>query len=174
LSNQDVQERWFPLVLADGEPVRLQAKPGSSRFAFSMRQRYALVHVRDDADRGPWKVRTLDYEYAVYAVTRNGSDQPRELFAYHFHPSSERSRIKRPHVHFRSVAVTTAELEAAHFPTGRVALEEVVWMLLDERDNQFGVKPSRPDWREVLHEGLAAFEQWRTWPGLGGPMYPLT
>ena len=161
----------FPLMLAGGEAVPLGRAFGRTPFALSMRQRYSLVHTPDDRDRGPWKVQTRDYEYAVYSITEGG---PKELFAYHYHPSSVRSRIKRPHLHFRSAAGVTGALEAAHYLTGRVALEEVVWMLLDDQDNQFNVRPLQPRWREILQESLIAFEQWRTWPGTGGTEHPLT
>jgi hypothetical protein len=123
-------------MLAEGEPVRLQARPGFPRFGFSLRQRYQLVHLPEDPERGPWKVRTVDYYYAVH------DDQGKELFAYHYHPGG-RSQMQRPHVHFRALAVTRPQLEAAHYPTGRVALEEVLWMLLDEQANRFGVRPLR-------------------------------
>jgi hypothetical protein len=158
LSPQRAAEVTYPLMLAEGEPVRLQARAGFPRFGFSLRQRYQLVHIPEDPERGPWKVRTVDYYYAVH------DDQGKELFAYHYHPGG-RSRMQRPHVHFRALTVTRPEFEAAHYPTGRVALEEVLWMLLDEQDNKFGVRPLRANWREVLQRGLAAFERWRTWPG---------
>ncbi|HEV2124843.1 MAG TPA: hypothetical protein VGW38_19010, partial [Chloroflexota bacterium] len=171
LSPQRARDEVFPLVLADGEPVSLKARSGSPRFAFSMRQQYKLEHHPDDPNRGPWKVVTLDYEYAVYTDTRDGA---KELVTYHFHPSSKMSRVKRPHLHLRSAAGVMPVLEAGHYPTGRVALEEVVWMLLDDRDNQFGVQPLRRNWRAVLQEGLDAFERWRTWPTGGAPSHPLT
>lgn len=170
-SRQKIVEASFPMVLADGEPVRLRPKPGSDRFAFAMRQRYQLQYVPDDPDRGPWKVQTLDYEYAIYHVIEGVL---KELLTYHYHPSSDRSRVKRPHLHLRSAAGVIPVLAAGHYPTGRVSLEEVVWMLLNDQDNQFGVRPLANNWRAILQSGLEAFEQWRTWPHGGTPSHPLS
>lgn len=46
-----------------------------------------------------------------------------------------------------------------HVPTGRVALEAVLELLI--RD--FGVVPLRTDWEAPLTESRRRFEQWRTW-----------
>lgn len=46
-----------------------------------------------------------------------------------------------------------------HVPTGRVALEAVLELLI--RD--FGVVPLRTDWEASLAEGRRMFEQWQTW-----------
>lgn len=82
--------------------------------------------------------------------------------------------MKRPHLHLPSAAGVSDVLEAGHYPTGRVTLEEVVWMLLDDQDNRFGIRPERANWREVLREGLAAFERWQTWPSGDAPSHPLS
>ena len=47
-----------------------------------------------------------------------------------------------------------------HFPTGRVSLEDVLHLAIKE----FGAKPARADWEEVLEETQATYEALRTWP----------
>lgn len=50
-------------------------------------------------------------------------------------------------------------LAAANFPTGRIAIEDVIRVLI--RD--FRVAASRDDWPEVLNEAQEPFNTWRTW-----------
>jgi len=52
---------------------------------------------------------------------------------------------------------------SAHFPTGRVAVEEVVALVI--RD--LGVKPRLRDYKTILTEGLEKFRDWRTWSSRG-------
>jgi hypothetical protein len=51
------------------------------------------------------------------------------------------------------------ELQRAHFPTGRVSVEEFLRLAI----HAFDVKPRRSDWRAVLQRTQAAFSKWRTW-----------
>lgn len=57
-------------------------------------------------------------------------------------------------------------LERVHFPTGRVSLEAVIRLLIE----QFAVRPNRPPeiWRRVLAESERAFEEIAHRP-LSGP-----
>jgi hypothetical protein len=52
-----------------------------------------------------------------------------------------------------------AELERAHFPTGRVSVEEFLRLVIEA----FDVRTRRRDWRAVLQQTQAAFSKWRTW-----------
>jgi hypothetical protein len=52
------------------------------------------------------------------------------------------------------------EVRKAHFPTGRLAFEDVLRLVI----TQFGVIPLRDDWETMLERTQAAFEDWRTWP----------
>jgi hypothetical protein len=117
-------------------------------------------------ERGPYKVQTAAYYYAL-------EDQDgREILAYHWHPSQP----QYPHLHVGPGAVDSQWLAAverspqtnalrpdlmgAHLPTGRIALEDVVELVLD----QFQVAPKRArHWRQTLTRSRAAFERTRTW-----------
>ena len=84
----------------------------------------------------------------------------RESFAYHWHPHV--AEVAYPHLHLGPAAVQSGVLEraglsalanalrsdvaGAHFPTGPVALETVLWLAI----TQFGAEPLRPDWRRLL------------------------
>ena len=52
-----------------------------------------------------------------------------------------------------------SELQAPHFPTGRVSVEEFLRLVIDA----FEVKVRRRDWPAVLQQTQAAFSKWRTW-----------
>jgi hypothetical protein len=47
----------------------------------------------------------------------------------------------------------------AHVPTGRVSLESVIELLIQD----FGVVPLRPDWQAALATSRSQFHQWRSW-----------
>ncbi len=108
--------------------------------------------------RGPWKVQTAGWSYAIRSIE---DDHGRELVSVHWHPSGA-SAVTWPHMHVRDELLSdTAEVFAgAHFPSGRVALEEVIRLLIED----LGVEPRRDDWEEVLGSNLERFENWRTWP----------
>ncbi|HEV2125469.1 MAG TPA: hypothetical protein VGW38_22185 [Chloroflexota bacterium] len=126
---------------------------GESRLSLFVLQRYHLVHRPGDTDRGPWKVSVDAYSYSVDAA------DGREIFAYHWHPRE--SAITLPHLHIgRGAGTLRDELDKTHFPTGRVALEDVLRLLI--RD--FSVAPLRSDWATVLTQTQGRFEQYRTWP----------
>lgn len=131
------------LVLNRGEPVKLYR----ANVWLSVNQVYDIVEA--EGERGPYKVSTRSYIYAL-------SDGDGEIVGFHYHPESNMDFC---HLHFRR----SAEFGKAHFPTGRVAIEEVIALAI--RD--LGVTPRRADYREVLGEGLAAFRQWRTWDSRG-------
>lgn len=109
----------------------------------------------DDPERGPWKVSTRSYRYHV--LTADGT----ESVLYHWHPDGK-SHVTRPHMHMGRALLNPSAVisRKAHMPSGRVALELVVWMLLEE----FQVVPARDDAYDVLSECLERFERFRTWP----------
>lgn len=83
-----------------------------------------------------------------------------EILSYHWHPSG-RSAVTWPHLHLGQAGIGHhATLLAAHMPTGRVALEEVIRLAIVD----LGVEPRRRDWPDVIRESQEAFEEWRTWP----------
>jgi len=122
-----------------------------THFRVSVPQEYCVV--KGEGDRGPWKVHTVRYIYALL------TDEGQEIFAYHWHPDG-RSPITTPHFQFGAGAgVQLVEARKAHFPTRRIALEEFLRCAI--RD--FGMVARRDDWDAVLRRTQDALEQWRTW-----------
>lgn len=137
------------LVLGDGGPVSLR---GEQDTFLTVGQRYRLVE--DVGPRGPWKVQTAGYLYAV------DDGERREILAYHWHPEGP-STITTPHLHLGPGAeISRPDLPAAHLPSGRVSVEEVIRLLIVH----LGVAPLRDDWRDIVDEAQAQHEAWRTWP----------
>ncbi len=140
------------LLLGKGEPLSLRALDGQ-RFGLSGSISYNVVET-SDPDRGPWKVQIKAYRYHV--LTADGT----ESVLFHWHPDGQ-SNVDSPHLH-----VGNAELRPdavisrkAHIPSGRVALEQVIQLLLRE----YQVVPRRDDADDLLRECLSRFRRWRTW-----------
>jgi hypothetical protein len=143
-------------LLGNGEPVALKGQD-------ALRRRVALNYrlVEAEGARGPWKVTTTAYSYIVDATDRG------EVFAYQWNPHGA-GKTPRPHVHFRCLGELRSDWAHIHFPTGRVALEDVVRTLIEE----MSVEPRRSDWNDVLDETQQDFERWRTWGGQAPPPAP--
>lgn len=136
------------LVLNRGLPVELRSNP---RLKISVSEWYRIVV--SAGVRGPWKVSIASYYYDV----SDASD--RTFFAYHWHPDL-RSEVTHPHLHLGWAAQVSDERPAnAHLPTSRIALEEVIRLLIRE----FGVEPLRTDWATVLDETQERSALYRTW-----------
>ena len=137
-------------VGAAGEPFPLARLRGSSLRA-RIRQSYRVV--RAEGQRGPWKVKITAYHYTLEEANR------REIISFQWHPTGVGS-LPYPHVHLGpAAAVGRGELEGAHIPTGRVALEQTLRFAIEA----FRLRPRRADWRDVLFWTRRRFEQWRTW-----------
>jgi hypothetical protein len=89
-------------------------------------------------------------------------------FAYHYHPAGRGTdTVRTPHLHIYAPQPAGSDyLAKVHLPTGRVAIEDVVWMLL--RD--MGVAPRPPHdapgrrhWTTVLEETRVTFTELRRW-----------
>jgi hypothetical protein len=84
----------------------------------------------------------------VYVVALGDS---REIIAFHRHPIQD-GAAATPHVHIgpaatgRDAAFLPGRFHKTHIPTGNIALEDVIRMLITE----FGVEPRRADWESVL------------------------
>lgn len=116
-------------------------------------------HFEDDSRYpGERKVRTDGYAYRI----RSSEDRRGEMFQWHWHPEVP----GREHCHLHVGAVhEDRDLHKLHLPTGRVAFEEVLSLLLDE----FEVHPARDDFLDVLAGTRLRFETFRTWPGAAPP-----
>jgi hypothetical protein len=125
------------------EPIHLQAEAGDPALALYVEQQYQLVEAA--GGRGPWKVATRAYRYRI--------DRPggQELLLWHWHPGSA---YHRPHLHGQADG-----LAGLHLPTGRVSVEAIIRLLVEE----LGARPRRADWRAVLDDTEEAFRGWRTW-----------
>lgn len=144
------------LVPDRGDPVRL-----AGRRQLRLVSLFAYRVEKAEGERGPWKVVTVAYSHAL--ETRTGQ----EIIAYHWHPE-QGSAYNFPHLHIGTgVGASLGEVHKYHFPTGRIALEDVLRLAVKE----FGVEPQRADWEEILGETQAVYETWRTWHG-SGPATP--
>lgn len=85
-----------------------------------------------------------------------------EIVAFHWHPETENNNVPFAHMHLGHGAADRLrnELYNIHFPSGRVAFEDLGMLLLD----YFNVEPIRDDAREVLKTNLELFKKHRTWP----------
>jgi hypothetical protein len=132
------------------EPIRLTTTGGGPAPRLYLEQQYELVEA--PGEHGPWKVTTRAYRYRI------DSPAGTELVLWHWHPGDRQGnphRRPRPHLHAQ-----VGELRGRHLLTGRVSMEAVIRVLLDD----FDVRPRRSNWRSVLDATEAQFEQWRTWP----------
>jgi hypothetical protein len=134
-------------TIGEGNPVRLT---GSARISLVVKHDYRVVE--DSGSHGPWKVSTSGYLYSLK------DHDSHDILSYHWHPT-ERSIVTYPHLHLGAGAnVGRPELAIAHLPTRRIALEDVLRLAIRE----FGVRPRRSDWAEVLDSAQAAYEDWQT------------
>jgi hypothetical protein len=142
------------LVLGGGGPVELR---GPSRLAFKVGIQYRLVEA--EGILGPWRAQTVAYSFEL--VHQDGA----RLLAYHWHPSPP-NRVYFPHLHFpRGCTSAGVSLSKIHAPTGRVCVEEVIRLAIEE----FGVQSLKDDWDAVLRDTQKAHEAYRTWGGRGAP-----
>jgi hypothetical protein len=128
---------------------------------------YRIIKLEDEADeRGPWKVSTVKYTYVLLDELGN------ELLAYHWHPEDPlqadgRSKVQSPHLHVPDTIEPISlgdrfdpfPLAEMHIRTGRVLLEDVVELLIDE----CGVQPLKDDWRQITEENRRRVLTGRTW-----------
>jgi hypothetical protein len=130
-----------PVVLNNGLPV-----PIDSRLSITASQivdTNALV----DSDRQHSTVYVVGYHYTM--LDRSGI----EIVSYQWHPHAP-GGIDVPHVHFGPASarpdssLRPGELHKVHFPTGFVALEDIIRLAIVE----FGAEPRRSDWRDILSQ----------------------
>jgi len=137
-----------PQVQRHGQPGELRAatlararplplKGGEFQFAMSIQYR-----VHEEQRASGWIVEQASYAYALF--DRAG----RELLVYHWHPEWAGLRPEA-HLHL-AAALLEADYKRTfaqqHLPTGRVGMEDVLGMLIQE----LGVPPNRNDWHDTL------------------------
>lgn len=137
-----------------GEPVRLRGTSASGEVELDLLSRIWYRVVSTERERSLWRIETLAYSHRLETISAQ------EIVAYHWHPGTS-SGITHPHLHIGTgIGTSPGLLDKTHIPTGRVALEDVLRFAILE----LGIEPQREDWREVLDETQAAFEERRTWP----------
>lgn len=108
---------------------------------------------RDEREHRSWWTHALSYCFSIFGDER-GSD---EWLAFHFHP---RTGSVLPHLHVNADAAwATSGLRRRHLPTGRVVLEDIVQMLVED----FGVVPLKTGWRRDLAHNRRIYSERRTW-----------
>jgi hypothetical protein len=148
-------DRVYAIVLRRGEPVRLR---GVIPLLFSLGHQFRIVET-EDRDRGPFKVRTVQYWYQFETSHRQ------ELLAFHWTPDTDQTGQRRyPHLHVGSSMIASDaplfpdRFNKVHIPTNRVSLESVIRFSIEE----LGVQALRADWMAVLERTEGAFAHWRT------------
>ena len=106
---------------------------GTKKLALFFSHTYESV--QDSRDQ-LWKVNTRSYFYSVYDC-HNG--ERHEIFSYQWHPDQT---IKIPHVHFKK---GEPRITRAHLPTGRVSIESIVELLIQD----LGVK-GKAKWESII------------------------
>lgn len=111
---------------------------------------YSIIKT-GDSGKMAYRCTTKAYAYAIL----DAENHP--LFAWHWHPFGNSSYYE-PHAH--PFAIDPRLLPSrAHFPTGRISLEQVIRFAID----QLKVEPVRNDWDKVLSLNEAKFELHRSW-----------
>jgi hypothetical protein len=148
------------LLTFQTERARLRDHRGNRLF-LAVEHEYAVETGDPDGPR----VTTLSYIYTIY------DGQERRLLGYHYHPQGRgEARVPFPHLHvYEDISVAGRPLQKLHLPTGRVALEDVVLLLIEG----FEVVPppayarrepgGEERWRRVLREAREMFVRLRRW-----------
>jgi hypothetical protein len=140
----------YSLALMEGDPVQLS---GTARIAISVIQYFQVIQDERE-DYGPFRVTTTAYYYTV--EDENGH----EIIAYHWHPKAPNSKTVHPHVHLQYGAkVKRQELAGTHLPTGRVAVEDFLRLMIEV----FGVAPLKKNWSVILGRTKKQFDLYKSW-----------
>ena len=112
--------------------------------------------VRAAEPRVRWRVSTRMYEYRIL------DQQETELLVWHWQPGDEWFGPDHPHIHVSATLqarmrdgeeLRAFDLDKIHVPTGRVLLEAVVRMLI----NEFNIRPARANWEAILERSEGKF-----------------
>jgi hypothetical protein len=146
VSNYDTPEVVSVLTLPDPAPLN-----GRPDLCLSFTQQYKIVK---NAKNEPFRVTTLYYSYAVE------TQDAQEIVGYHWHPDGV-SPVRFPHLHLGPAACVGLDdlRRKAHLPTGRVAFEEVIELLIAT----FGVEPDRTLWQDIVDKTRSVFARHKTW-----------
>lgn len=131
-------------------PIKLNRKSGKALY-MAVTQVYKIVPFEKE-----FKTQTSSYTYELLAQGDNG---PEAVVEFHWHPGQTQN-LKWPHLHVNANCADGG-LERVHFPTGRMAIEDFLKLLI--RD--FGVKPRLPyeQWKEILTRNKREFSTSASW-----------
>ncbi len=140
----------YSLALRDADPVQLS---GQARVAISIIQYFRVVKDERE-DYGLFRVTTTAYYYTIE------DENAHEIVAYHWHPQAPNSKTLHPHMHLQHGArIGRPELAGTHIPTGRVALEDFLRLLVEV----FGATPLKSDWNAILGRTKTRFGMYKSW-----------
>jgi hypothetical protein len=108
--------------------------------------------VEDAGPRGPWRVITTAYYYALEDADLQ------EIIAFHWHPN-QRSPVHYPHLHLGAGAkIGHPLLQNAHIPTGPITIEDVLRLAITD----LGVEPliDRGEALRILAETQMRYQGW--------------
>lgn len=108
------------------------------------------IDVRDD------HCETVTYHYRF----QTSGEKRSWLFRWEWFRKPPRADYPYPlaHFHVNATLAGGADVGGVHFPSGRIAIEQVLWGLIAE----WGVKSKTDDeWQQVLQESLDGFERRR-------------
>lgn len=143
----------YVVALQRGEDVELK---GPNRISLFATQRFTVVETSDE-ERGPFKVRTTNYVYAI-------KYRDEEILNYHWTPDVTDGQRTYPHLHIgrsvvsRDCPVKADDFSHLHIPTGRVSIESIVRLLIEE----FAVEPLNANWEAVIDDTEEKFVRYRT------------
>jgi hypothetical protein len=133
--------------------------PDGTDFRLSLTQNFS-VREDDRENYGPYRVHTTKYIYELF-------DGEERVFGYHWHPDRTPDR-QYPHFHLWAGATRLLSeqhdphipiLRDAHIPTGRIAIEDVLWLLIAD----FHVHSYVTHWKKRLRKNRKSFEDWKSW-----------
>lgn len=149
-----------------GDPVPLLGRRGRRGVWLSVGHEYRIVPREDEEDPlNRYNVSTAGYAYVIL------DEQGNEILAYHWHPQDllqpgRRSKVRSPHLHLSNTVqpiplgrdYAPVALADMHVRTGRMLLEDVVELLIEE----FEVRPLASEWQEIIEENRSHVLHGRT------------
>ena len=130
--------RTHYLTLARGYLIVLRARRGSD-VALRVTQEYTVIESKGAPRHARFEVAIAAYWYALEVPHTE-----EEILAFHWHPDVP--AIPFPHVHLESGLQIASRFVGTHVPTGRVALQDILWLAIHD----FGVMARVSNWTEIL------------------------
>jgi hypothetical protein len=146
LASRDGNER----ILLYREPVKLPRKSGNPLF-IDITQTYLIVAIPEG-----FKAQTTGYTYSVLGKEGEGF---REILVFHWHPLTTKN-LKWPHMHVVGNTFD-GDLGRVHIPTGRLAIEDFVRVLI--RDFDVKARVSYEESKKILTRNKSAFCESASW-----------